>query len=148
MNNRNERHVGICGNGDRAKEFRCELGGDEDGRRAVCTADDADGAGLCRGEAEQDSADIGNEDTELCGSAEQQALRVCNQRTEVCHAADADEDETRINTELNAEIEDVEQTSSFRGTVCEFNTFRKHFPMHMTAFKQFCMVNACAGQVC
>ena len=46
-----------------------------------------------------------------CGSAEQEALRVCNQRAEVGHSADAEEDDRRIDTELNAEVEHIQQTA-------------------------------------
>ena len=44
-------------------------------------------------------------------SAEEQALRVCDQGTKVSHRADAHEDEGRIQTSLDADVEDVQQTS-------------------------------------
>ena len=43
-------------------------------------------------------------------SAEEQALRVCDQGTKVSHRADAHEDEGRIQTGLDADVEDVQQT--------------------------------------
>ena len=90
--------------------MRSELVGQEDGRRAVCAADDADGSGLRAGEAEADRAEEGDKHAQLGCCAEEQALRVCDQGTKVSHRADAHEDEGRIQTGLDADVEDVQQT--------------------------------------
>ena len=86
-----------------------ETGGDEDRRRTVRAADDTDGGGFLRGEAEELGAHIGHEDTELGSRTEQQGLGVGDQGTEVGHGADAHEDQAGIDAELDAEVEDIEQ---------------------------------------
>ena len=90
--------------------MRSELVGQEDGRRAVCAADDADGRSLRTGEAEADGAKEGDENAELGSSAQKQALRVSDQRTKVGHCADTHEDQRRVQTCLDADVEDVQQT--------------------------------------
>ena len=52
LDERDEGHVGVGGHGHGAEEFRGELGGEEDGSGSVRPADDADGGGLLRVEAE------------------------------------------------------------------------------------------------
>ena len=49
LDHRYQRHVGICGNGDRAKEFGRQHGGEKDGCWAVRSPDYTDGTGLFRG---------------------------------------------------------------------------------------------------
>ena len=90
--------------------MRSELVGQEDSRRAVCAADDADGSGLRAGEAEADRAEEGDEHTQLRSRTEQQALRICDQGAEVGHGADAHEDQGRIQTGLDADVENIQQT--------------------------------------
>ena len=82
--------------------MRGQLGGDIDGGGAVRAADDADSAGLLIGEAQNLSADKGEEDAQLCGSAQQQAGRAGDQRLKVGHRADAEEDQRRVDAQLNA----------------------------------------------
>ena len=88
-----------------------ELGGDVDRRRTVSAADDADSAGFRLGKAEEDRAREGDENTDLRRRAEDQALGVGDQRTEVGHAADAEEDQRRIDAQLDALIEIVQQAA-------------------------------------
>ena len=59
--------------------------------------------------AEEQCADKCNEYAELCSCAEKERLRVSDQCGEVRHSADAEEDQRGINTELNAEIEEVKE---------------------------------------
>ena len=106
-----QRHVGIRRDRDGAEQMGREFGGDVDRRRAVGAADNADSAGFRLGKAEEDRAGEGDKDTDLRGSAEDQALGVGDQRTEVGHAADAEEDQRRIDAELDALIEIVEQAA-------------------------------------
>ena len=79
-------HVAVRRNSDAAQQLRCQTGGDKDGSRAVCTADDGDCSGLLLGEihnagsSQQTSAHVSAKDTELSGSAQQQALGVGDQR--------------------------------------------------------------------
>ena len=80
LDDRNERHVRVSGNGDGAEQLGSETGGDEDRGRAVSAADDTDGGGLLIGEAHELGADIGHEDTELGGSAEQDRKSVGRER--------------------------------------------------------------------
>ena len=109
LDHRDQSHVGIRRDGDCAQQMRGELVGQEDGRRAVRAADDADGSGLRAGEAEADGAEEGDEHAQLSRSAEQQALRICDQGAEVGHGADAHEDEGRVQTGLDADVEDIQQ---------------------------------------
>ena len=110
LDQRDERHIGICRDGDRTQQLRGKLVGQEDGRRAVCAADDADGSSFLAGEAEADGAEEGDEHAQLRCSAEQQALRVRDQGAEVSHGADAHEDQGRVQTSLDADVEDIQQT--------------------------------------
>ena len=110
LNQRNQRHIGVGGDCDGAEQLGCELVGQEDCRRTVCAADDADGRSLRTGEAEADRAEEGDENAELGSSAQKQALRVSDQRTKVGHCTDAHENQRRIQTSLDADVEDVQQT--------------------------------------
>ena len=56
------------------------------------------------GEAEELSADKGEEDAQLCGSAQQQAGGAGDQRGEVGHGADAEEDQRGVNAQLDTQI--------------------------------------------
>ena len=88
-----------------------QLGGQEDGGRAVGTADDADGSSLSTGEAHADSTEEGYEDTQLCGCTQQQGLGVGQQRTEVSHGAYAHEDQAGVQAGFHADIEDIQQAA-------------------------------------
>ena len=79
--------------------------------RTVGTAYDTDSACLRLRESEENSACEGYENTDLSRRAENKALGVGDEWTEVCHAADAEEDERRIDSELNTLIEIVEQSA-------------------------------------
>ena len=80
----------------------CQQNSDENGREAVCAADDADGAGFRAGEAHETAAHEGDEDAQLCGRAQQQGLGVGDEGTEVRHSAHAHEDQAGIDTQLDA----------------------------------------------
>ena len=92
-------------------------GGDEDSGGAVCAADDGDGGRLLLGEVhqtgsgQQTSAHVSAEDTELSGSAQQQALGVGDQGCKVGHGADAEEDQRRVDAQLDAHVKHVSQTA-------------------------------------
>ena len=78
---------------------RCgQLGGNIDSGGAVSTTDDADSTGFLVGEAQDLSANEGEEDAQLSSSAQQQAGGTCDQRLEVGHGTDAQEDQRGINT--------------------------------------------------
>ena len=102
LDNRHQRHVAVRGNRDGAQQVRGQLGGDVDSGGAVRAADDADSAGLLVRKAQDLSADEGEEDAQLCGSAQQQAGRAGDQRLKVGHRADAEEDQRRVDAQLNA----------------------------------------------
>ena len=104
-----QRHIAVRGHSDSAKQFRRQLAGNENGCRAVRTADDADGAGLRSGKTKQLRSDVSSENAKLCGSAQQQALRVGDQRAEIRHRTDAKEDQRRINAQLDAKIQHISQ---------------------------------------
>ena len=50
----------------------------------------------------------GDKYAELSCRTEEQTLGICDQRTEICHCTDAEEDERRVNAELDSEIEVVD----------------------------------------
>ena len=102
LDDRHQRHVAVRGNRDGAQQVRGQLGGDVDGGGAVRAADDADSAGLLVRKAQDLSADEGEEDAQLCGSAQQQAGRAGDQRLKVGHRADAEENQRRVDAQLNA----------------------------------------------
>ena len=102
LDNRHQRHVAVRSDRNGAEQMRGQLGGDIDGGGAVRAADDADSAGFLIGEAQNLSADKGEEDTQLCGRAQQQAGRAGDQRLEIGHGADAEEDQRRVNAQLDA----------------------------------------------
>ena len=102
LDNGHQRHVAVCSDRDGAEQMRGQLGGDIDGGGAVRAADDADSTGFLIGEAQNLSADKGEEDAQLCGSAQQQAGRTCNQRLKVGHGTDAKENQRGIDTQLDA----------------------------------------------
>ena len=105
-------HIGVGRDGDGAKQLRRQLRSGEDGRRAVRSADNADGAGLLCGKAKGTGGGVGREDTDLRGRAQEQALRVGNQGAEVGHGADADEDQAGVEAGLDADVKDVEQSAA------------------------------------
>ena len=82
--------------------MRGQLGSNVDSGGAVRAADDADSTGFLIGEAQDLSADKGEEDAQLCGRAQQQAGRAGDQRLEIGHGADAEEDQRRVNAQLDA----------------------------------------------
>ena len=116
LDNRNQRHIGISRYGNRSKKLRLsQLSAQEDGSRAVRSADDGDGS--CRSviEAQSDRAKISGEDTKLRCCSQQEALRVRNQGTKVRHRADAHEYQRRQNRPFIQHIEVIEQAAR---TVC------------------------------
>ena len=78
---------------------------------AVRAADDADGTRFRRGEAEQAGEDEGDEDAQLRRRAQKQGFRVGDQGGKVRHRAHAHEDERRVDAQLDALIEVVEQSA-------------------------------------
>ena len=98
LDNRHQRHVAVCRNRDGTQQVRGQLGGNIDSGGAVSTTDDADSTGFLVGEAQDLSANEGEEDAQLSSSAQQQAGGTCDQRLEVGHGTDAQEDQRGINT--------------------------------------------------
>ena len=91
--------------------MRCKDLGDQNCGRAVSAADDTDGGCFFRRKVEQQRADKSDKDTQLCSSAQQEGFGVRNQRTKVGHRTDAQEDQRRIKPQLNAQIQDVQQSA-------------------------------------
>ena len=101
----NQRHIGVCRDGDGGQQPHSQLGSRQNGGRAVGAADDADGGGLSGCEAQDQSHQEGGEDAQLSGSAQQQGHGVGQQRTKVGHCANSHEDNRRIDGPLDALIE-------------------------------------------
>ena len=88
-----------------------QAGRGEEGGGAVGAADDADGAGLLRGEAQQNGQEEGAEDAQLGRAAQQNALGVGQQGAEVGHGAHAQEDEGRVDAQLHAQTKVVDHAA-------------------------------------
>ena len=101
-----QRHIRVCRDGDGRQQVHSQLGRGEDGGGAVRAADNADGGGLSRGEAQHQGQDKGGEDAQLSSSAQQQGHGVGQQGTEVGHGADAHKDNGRVDGVLDALIDD------------------------------------------
>ena len=140
-------HVAVRCHGDGAQQLRSQTRGDEDGSRAVCTADDGDGSGLLLGEvhqagsSQQAGAHVSTKDTELSGSAQQQALGVGDQGCEVGHGADAEEDQRRVDAQLDAHVEHI-------GQAAVVQDLDPHRVLEAVTDEVLHMEHAAAGQVC
>jgi hypothetical protein len=103
LDDRHEAHVGVRGDRNGGQQVRRQLGRDEDARRPVDRADDADGRRLVERElAGRQRQQQHREDAELSGRADEHHARVGKQRAEVGHRADADEQEQREELGLDA----------------------------------------------
>ena len=107
----NQRHIRVCCNCDRTKQLGSQLRGQVDSGRAVSTTDNTDRSSLSLIEAQSRSTDESQEDTHLSSCTKQEALGVSDQRTEIGHSTYAEEDQAGIDTQLNTQIEVVQQTS-------------------------------------
>ena len=109
LNNGNECHVRISRNGNRPELIRSKTGCYKNCSRTVRTADDADGGRKVIIKTEnQPCAEVSDKYAELSCRTEEQTLGICDQRTEIRHCTDAEEDERRVNAELDSEIEIVD----------------------------------------
>ena len=107
-----EGHVTVGGDGDGSHEVGGELVGEEDGGGAVGATDDGDGGGFACGEAKKgDGDDEGEEDAELGGGAEEEGLGVGDEGAEVGQGADAEEDEGGEDFPEDAELDEVVEAS-------------------------------------
>ena len=106
-------------------------------KRAVCAADDADGAGFRAGEAHETAAHEGDEDAQLGSRAQQQGLGVGDEGTEVRHSAHAHEDQAGIDAELHAQIEVIEES----------RLGDENIPVDVPPGKKFRMVEVRSGKV-
>ena len=113
LNERHERHVGVCCDSDRPQEIRRELRRQIDGRRSIGAADDADGGGFLDGEAEDHGKTEGYEDADLRRRSQEERVRIGNQRTEVRHRADAEEDQRRKDFVGDAEVDRLHDVHLF-----------------------------------
>ncbi len=109
LDDRHQRHVGICRNCDRPQNRRLpQLAGQEDGCRSVCTADDGDGCRRHIVEAHEDGPEICRENAELRRRAQKEALGVGNQGTEIRHSTHTHENQGRQDGPLVQYIEIIQ----------------------------------------
>ena len=108
LDERDERHIRVSRNSDSAQKMRGQYRCQEDGRRAVGAADDADGRRLVAVKAQHDCQDKGTVDAKLRSRAQKQALGVGEQRTKIGHRADAEENQTGVNAGLYADVQKIE----------------------------------------
>ena len=66
------------------------------------------------GQAQRHRAEEGDEDAKLGRRTEQEALGVGDQRAEIGHAADAQEDQRRVNAEFHALVQIPKQPAGFK----------------------------------
>ena len=111
LDQRDQSHVGVCGDRDGCHQFRCQVVRAVDGGRAVSAADDADSSCLLRGEkADGVRKHECAVDAQLCSSAQAQGDRVRDQRTEVRHGADSQEHHAGEEAGLNAHVHNAEDS--------------------------------------
>ena len=108
LDDRDQGHVGVGGDGDGAHQVRSQFGTQEDGGRTVRAADDTDGAGFIGCEPEGKGEQIGSEDTHLGSRTDQDQPGLRDQRGKVRHRTDAQEDQRRVPAHLDALIQGVE----------------------------------------
>ena len=112
LDQRDQRHIGIGGDGDGGQIVRRQLGGQPDGGGAVRPADDPDGGRHLRREAEHaDGQQERGENAELGRSPQQQGFRVGQKGTEVRHGADAQKDQGGIQAGFYADIQNIQQAA-------------------------------------
>ena len=124
LDHRHQSHVGVCRYRDGAQQSRGQHDGNENGGRTVGTADDADGGGLRAGKAQQAAAYVGHENAQLCGGPQQQALGVGDERAEIRHGAHTHEDQARIDTQLHAQIQYVNEPHGDGLPYCDGGEYR------------------------
>lgn len=139
LDDRHQRHVTVGCHRDGTQQMGRQTGGGEDGGGAVGTADDADGSGFRPGEAQDLGADEGEEDTQLGRSAQQKAGGTGDQRGEVGHGADAQEDQRRVNAQLDAQVDVVHHAAGVA----------QHFPVDVVGLieENLDVEDAVQGQV-
>ena len=142
LNDGDKRHVGICRDGDGSEKGRCEYLCNEDRGRTVRTADDADSGGSLGREAECERAGECRENAELSCCAKQEALRVCDQRTEIGHCADTHKDYRRVDSELDSEIYQIEQSSVMQHRSEVDRISEKELGMEQVGTRQVCKQHA------
>ena len=100
----------IRGDRDGPEKIGSQAVGNENGRRAVSAADDADGGSFLQGEhAGHQRKGERAVHAKLRRGTEKHALGVRDQGREVGHAADAKEDQRRIDAEFDALIQPVKK---------------------------------------
>jgi len=118
LDDRNQSHIGIGGDRDRAQQVGRELAGQENRRRSIGAANDADRGGIAEIEvdeiefvAQRQRTDQGGKDAELCRRPQQRRLRMRQQRTEIRHRPDAEKDQQREEPVADAHVvDDSEET--------------------------------------
>ena len=90
-----QRHVGISGNRDRSHVIGAEHLGNQNGGRAVSSADDTDGGSVLQIKSQESGGADREENAELSGGSEQEHNRLGKQRAEVNHGSDTDEQKDR-----------------------------------------------------
>ena len=112
LDHRDQGHVAVRRDRDRTQQVRCQGLGHENGRGAVRAADDTDGRRLLGAEhARNERYAKCHEHAELCAGTDEECFGVGNEGGEVGHCADADENQARINAELNAKVQEVNKTA-------------------------------------
>lgn len=72
---------------------------------------------------------------------------LADQRAEVRHGTDADEDQAGVDTQLDAEVEDVDEAGGFICSIRERDAVLDEVPVDMTALEDLGVEHTCAGQV-
>ena len=111
LDERNKRHIGVCGDSYGAQICRGKLGGQINSGGAVSAADNTDSCGNVACKAQQNSAEECNENTHLCCSAHQHAGGAGKHGAKVGHSTDAQEDDGGVDTGFDTDVEDIQQTA-------------------------------------
>ena len=130
--------------------MRSQADGGIDRGGAVRAADDADSARFGGREAQQAGENKHDKDAQLRRRAQQQRLGVGEQGAEIGARAYAQEDQTGINAQLDAQIQIIQQAGGNRGHhAADLDLFAsgQRRPVHVTAREQLFMIEVRARQV-
>src|SRR5690606_30587562 len=103
--------VAVGGDGDGAEQLGRELVAEKNCGWSIGAANNADGSGLFRGEAEEVGAEESDEQSKLRRSAEQEGARHRDERAEIGESADAEKDQWWKQLELHSLVNEVVEST-------------------------------------
>ena len=112
LDHRDQRHVAVGGDRDRPEQFGRQLIAEEDGRRTIGAADDADTRRLARGEPEQKRPDESEKDAELRSAVRARSMRgLAISGTKISQGADTQKDQRREELQLDPLRNEIKESA-------------------------------------